>query len=661
MPAHRAVLLVLLSACAEGSQVSPVQKVIQLLDELKAKIVSDVAKDSAEMQEYAAFCNENLREKGYAIKTASQSIEDLQAQIEDSKATILESSDDIQELSTTIAGKEQELAASTKQRKVQREDFEFAEKQLLKSVAETEHAIAQVSSGMSFLQAKQAIPAGLQEALQAILSSSAIIGGASEEKLRSLMQMQTSANTAVDESNDLSLKAALAQPEQKNFESQSGGILDAIKGMKEKTEGQLEELRKQEMKDGFAFDMLEDGLKNEIKNLREKHGAATALNQSATQALAGAEGELGETQKTKADDQKYMSTLTIDFGTKSEEWEERHKSAVGEMGALDTAREILVKGVTALVQVSSKKALRKSSDRDQRLRSVTILRNLGRRYHSFALVELATSAATDPFVKIRGLIEDMIAKLQAEAAEEASHKAFCDEEMAKSAASKQDKEAKADNHQARMSEATAEIAQLTEAVKELQSEVAEIDKAQAEATALRNQEKTANTQSMKDFSGSADAVIAAIGALKSYYEGASLLQVKSKTSVKQPKTDAANNIISVLEAAESEFTQLHAETEAAETSAQHSYEELTQENKVAKAQKEADAKSKESNVKSLTVSLSHHTEDHAAVSQELAAVNAYIEKLKPECETKVESYADRKAAREAEIEGLKEALSILEG
>jgi len=413
------------------------------------------------------------------------------------------------------------------------------------------------------------------------------------------------------------------------------------------------------MQDGHEFAMIEDGLNNEIKNLGDKHAAATALKQSATQSLADAEGELGETQKTKADDEKYSKTLTRDFSTKSSEWEERHKSAVGEMGALDTAKQILVKGVTALVQTNTVRSL--SRDDDKRLRSATILRNLGRRYHSFALVELATAAATDPFGKIRGLISDMIAKLQAEAAEEASHKAFCDQEMGKSTASKNDKEAKVEKHQARMDEATAEIAQLTEAAKVLQGEIAEIDKAQTEATELRNQEKSANAQSMKDFSGSADAVIAAIGALKSYYEGASLVQMGAKLVAHQPKTDAANNIISVLEAAESEFTQLHADIEAAERSAAHAYDELTQENSIARAQKEADANAKESNVKSLTVSLSHHTEDHASVSEELAAVNAYLEKLKPECETKVESYADRKAARQAEIEGLKESLDILEG
>ena len=40
---------------------------------------------------------------------------------------------------------------------------------------------------------------------------------------------------------------------------------------------------------------------------------------------------------------------------------------------------------------------------------------------------------------------------------------------------------------------------------------------------------------------------------------------------------------------------------------------------------------------------------------------AYLDKLRPECEVKVMSYEEKVARREAEIEGLKQALSILEG
>merc|ERR1719178_580825 len=86
---------------------------------------------------------------------------------------------------------------------------------------------------------------------------------------------------------------------------------------------------------------------------------------------------------------------------------------------------------------------------------------------------------------------------------------------------------------------------------------------------------------------------------------------------------------------------------------------MMQDSKMLKATKEMEIKGKESEVKSLKTTISDNSEDKASLSNELDAVLAYLDKLKPQCETKVMSYAERKAAREQEIAGLKEALEIL--
>merc|ERR1719379_3406116 len=218
-----------------------------------------------------------------------------------------------------------------------------------------------------------------------------------------------------------------------------------------------------------------------------------------------------------------------------------------------------------------------------------------------------------------------------------------------------------DKLQSRIDGAETTIAQATEDVKTLEGEIAEIDKAQAEATEIRTKENEEYKKASKDFKDSAEAVARAIEVLKNYYEGA-LIQVTSattKSSAKQPelggaKSDTAHTIIAVLEMSEEDFTTLLAETEATETEAAKAFEKLSDENKVSRASKEAEAKGKSSEIKSLKVQLEHSTEDHTSVSKELDAVLAYLDKLKPECESKAMSYEERKAAREAEIAGLKE-------
>jgi len=428
----------------------------------------------------------------------------------------------------------------------------------------------------------------------------------------------------------------------------------------------LSDLRKKEMADAHEFGMLSSSLKSEIDHNQGKHGAATSAKAAAQEAQATAEGDLAETQKTKAADEEYASNLNTECETAAHEWAARQASAKEEMAAIDKAKEILSSGVVALVQVKSDDEDSESDEKSEmRQKLVSQIQKLGKKFHSFGLMQLASVASSDPFVKIRGLIEDMIAKLLKEAQEEATQKAFCDAEMGKSKTSQAQKTATIDKLQTRIDGAEATIAQLGEAVKTLQSEVASIDKAQAEATSIRTKDSADNNQAISDFRQSADAVVAAMGVLKSFYEGSALLQTGStktgRPSFGGAKSDTGSGIVSVLEVAESDFTRLLAETETAEDGAADAYAKQTEENKVSKATKETDAKAKQSEIKSLTVQLSHHKEDHASTSTELDAVNSYIDKLRPQCEEKAMSYEEKKAAREAEIAGLKEALEILAG
>jgi len=661
----RASVLALLLCSASAA--SPVQKVVELLDEMKGKVQKDLAAEEAAMNEYTTYCHEEIRTKDYAIKDAAKELAELNAKIADGQATLSASEDDISSLGNLMAEKEKELMQATSKRDAEKAVFVSAEKTLLESIKETEGAVASIKQ-VALVQGGRMDTTKLEQVKNAL---DLVLKGFSNERatkrqLRSFLQ----ASTSESESDGLDLEQALRGAEAnrgRTEPSQAGtdAILEAIQGMEEKAKAQLSELRKSEQDAVNAFQLLEAGIKNELKNAKKKFDTATKLKAASTESVGEAQGDLGEVSKSKADDEAYSETMKQDCQTKAAEWEERQRSAGEEMAAIDKAKEILVSGVTVLLQTGARHT--SVSGDDRRTRVAAKLRSLGRKYHSFGLVQLASKAASDPFVKIRGLIEDMIAKLMKEAEEEATHEAFCDTEMGKSKTTQKEKTTKLADRQIRIDKATATIAELSESVKTLETQVAEIDKAQKEATAIRQEEKADNTQCMTDFGQSAEAVNKAIGVLKSYYEGESLLQVQvqvrraGQPSFGSAKGEAGASIISILEMAESDFTRMHAECEADETKANDAYKKLTQENKVSKSSKLAEAKAKATEVKGLEVDLSDSKEDHAAVSSELDAVNNYIEKLKPECETKTMTYAEKKAAREAEIEGLKEALGILEG
>merc|ERR550514_2516978 len=116
----------------------------------------------------------------------------------------------------------------------------------------------------------------------------------------------------------------------------------------------------------------------------------------------------------------------------------------------------------------------------------------------------------------------------------------------------------------------------------------------------------------------------------------------------------------MLEVSESDFTRLLSEATAQENSAKAAYESMMQENRVAKGAKQQEQQGKAAEVKSVELHLLNYKEDRESTAKELDAVLKYLDKLKPQCETKVMSYDERVAKREQEIAGLKEALTILE-
>merc|ERR1719238_2407299 len=109
-----------------------------------------------------------------------------------------------------------------------------------------------------------------------------------------------------------------------------------------------------------------------------------------------------------------------------------------------------------------------------------MVKKLAQKHHSAALAQLASrvaavvkygaSAGEDPFAKIKGLISDMIAKLEAEALAEANEKAYCDEQMAKTKAKKDELDEDIARLTSKIDKAAASSATLKAEVKQLQAE-----------------------------------------------------------------------------------------------------------------------------------------------------------------------------------------------
>merc|ERR1719183_903976 len=115
------------------------------------------------------------------------------------------------------------------------------------------------------------------------------------------------------------------------------------------------------------------------------------------------------------------------------------------------------------------------------------------------------------------MIKEMIVKLMEEAAEEAEHKGWCDQELATNEQTRKEKTQAVETLHAEIDELEATIAQLTEEVAELTQAIADSDKAMAEATELRTAEKAKNEVTIKDAVAAQEAVANALNVLNEFY------------------------------------------------------------------------------------------------------------------------------------------------
>merc|ERR1719421_252364 len=213
-----------------------------------------------------------------------------------------------------------------------------------------------------------------------------------------------------------------------------------------------------------------------------------------------------------------------------------------ELKALATAKKIIQQSAAG-AEKQAYSFFEISSLTNSHLRSASDLRNfevvnavkrLAQEQHSAGLAQLASrlsalyrySASTgeDPFAKVKELITDMIAKLMKEAESEASFKAYCDEEMAKTKAKKEELEDDIEKLTTKIDSATSASERLKEEVKGLQKALADLADEQAEMDKVREETHAAYVQAKEDLEDGIAGVQGALEVLRNYYGSESFVQ-----------------------------------------------------------------------------------------------------------------------------------------
>merc|ERR1719240_75702 len=330
------------------------------------------------------------------------------------------------------------------------------------------------------------------------------------------------------------------------------------------------------------------------------------------------------------------------------------------------------------------------------------------------------SKAVD-FSKIMAMIDGMVKVLGEEQKDDDATKSYCDKELKKSEDEKADTEEAIASSEAAIDEMTEESATLADEMKRLAKEVKEMDKAVAEATEQRKEEhgefvtfQTQNNAAVQLIekaknklfkfyrpnqykeapkrelteeekilaaSGRSDLIATpapdliagtTIAALQTQLY-AQLRETTADDAAAAPppppatwdayqkKDGKSNGVIALMDMLMKELQDGITEAENEEKTAQTDYERLMSESQESRATMVQSVTTKEVAKADLDTKIEATKEKESSEEAQLASLKQTIAQLHADCDFIVENYDLRKTARETEVEGLKNAKSVLSG
>jgi len=656
-----AYALACLGTSALSAEVTPVEKVLELMNSMLEKGKKEKHEEEVQFAAYKQFCGDTSVEKTTAIEDANGHITVLKADIEKAIATIAKLTKEVAELEEDISTWNGDIKAATQVREQEQADYDKTHADYSESVDALERAIAVLKkqthdrkqSSLLQLKTLDLIPQNAKDTIDAFLQQDP------EESL------------------------ALSAPEANAYENQSGGVIEMLDKLLDKFIEERTQLEKEEMNAKHAYTMVKQDLEASIEQATQDRDEKSEFKAETIQAKADATGDLQDTTTTRDADTAYLEDLTATCAQKSSDFDSRQQLRAEEIEAIEKAIEIISSGAVAgsaethlpqLVQKSAYAQLRAENNNNEAAlaKVAAFLQKKSNSIGSHILALIATKAGEDPFIKVKQMIKDLIVKLMEEAAEEAEHKAWCDTELSSNEQTRKEKTAAVESLHAQKDELEASIAKLTEDIAELTQAIADLDAAMAKYTGLRNEEKAKNKATTADAKAAQTAVAQALTVLKDFYEKAA-----EATSFAQSRQQPAapeifdseykgmqsgnGGVVGMLEVIESDFARLEADTKAAEESAQKEYDEFMTDSATDKSKKTTDSEHKTAKKQDESQTLTQVMEDLQGTQEELDAALAYFDKLKPSCVDAGVSFEERVARRKEEIESLQQALQVLNG
>jgi chromosome segregation ATPase len=684
------MLVAVLLLLAEGratSKVTPMAKVVELLNNLQTQVQTEGTAEAESYDKFACFCKDTTEEKVTSINTKEDSTEQLSAEEATLTASVNQLKADIAKLNTDIDTMTIELKKMTDLREQEHADYLVTYADLTKAVDSLARAITAIEgSKMSLAQVR-----GIVNPVLLLADAMSLVPSHSSKKVAALLEESE-------------------EPEKPDYEFHSGDIIGTLEDLKTDFTQKKSDSQSEEDAAESAFVTASDAKRTEISTAKDTLETKEGELSTDEASLADTTGELTETRALMHDDRKYLKDLTEQCERKANEWDQRSSMRTQELAAISQALEIL-EGTVAVkaeasgaggrdtpvgaelqldaslddanwddevsfVQVRKHKEIVDDEALRPRNRIIALLKANAADLHSPEISLLAMKIAEDPFAKVKVLIQQLIERLLTESKNEATQKGWCDTELGKASHSRDARHKDVVSLTADCEMMEAKKAKLIVTKDTLMSEIVELTSALTNATDDRGAEKADHEATMTTATEGLTALEEAIRVLKDFYSGASRATVLVQASPVDEDMAAAGTggysgaykgnqaqgegILGLLATIKSDFERTLSETEAAEKESYADFAAFSKETKASISAKQTGVKNAEADLVTTSGDLVTALMDLQQNQKLMDSALEALEKLRPACIDTGMSYEERVARREAEIEALKSALCVLD-
>jgi hypothetical protein len=676
-------------ACSTKPEL-PIERVVSLIAELKARVEQDGKEEQAVFDKYACWCEDTLERKSADIASGKEIISETEILIKKLKGEIASHGAEIEQLNRDLA---QNAAASKDATDLRNKEYGDYGKER----TESENCIGALEGAIKVMTGAGTGKKGFLEtsAHQAQLLS---IAG----QVRRVLRHSAMPQSITTEDLDV-VKSFVAKPmEFFNSHSMSAAQMDPVNpfGDYAPQSTQIQGILKG-MYDGFTQDLEKDNAAEAesektfqalmATKLQEKAALeATLMKQEAdkadkTKRLADSEVLLEDTTKQLEADETFFADTKEACQAKAAEWSVRTRLRTEELNGMTTAIKILssesAKGTfhasaTTFLQMSS--INRHAADRSQASTKIYgMLKRMAKQYKSLQVARMAVLVQSGGhFDKVIAMIDMMIADLREEEQDDITHRDLCQDQQNANKNEMLDLDAAIKKTEASLKRMEAEKKDIQDEIEALEKDIEKTKNDQDELLQFRNKEVEEFRQALKDDSNAIDLMKQASITLEKFYKDNNIplnLAQKpeyTKNPDKAPETwsepyggrkSENTGILAILAMLVEDVEKEMKEARADDAEAQAEYEKQNGALQATLDAQEVTKASLETELADLEAKMRSYEKYHGAKTSDLGAEDDTNKALYTECAWVKTHFDSRREKRKKEIEGLQEAKDYLAG